>query len=238
MQGETAADRVALLARLPMFQGLGPNLLGRVAQALQPRVWAAGTTIFQRGDEGDYMMIVTSGQVRLALIAPHGREFVLRRAGPGDFLGEMAMLDGAPRSSDAAAVGEVRGFLLFRRDYLAFCADPALPLAAARYLCGLLRETNERLESLVSYDLQSRIARFLLALLKGQEAATGGWATLSLDMTQGDLAAMLGASRPKVNRALLGLIEAGVVGRTGQALTCDIAALQEVAERDPMQGGF
>ena len=238
MKPPTAEAKARLLRALPIFAGLDVRMIGMIAAAAVPRNWPAGALMFQRGDAGDYMFIVTSGRVRLSLVTPHGRELILRYVGPREMLGEMAVLDGQARSSDAVAVQAVTGYALSRADYMRLCQlGPDLPLAAARYLCGLLRETNDKLESFVLYDLQARMARFFLVMLRQRHGdVLPDRAELRLDMTQGDLAAMLGASRPKVNRALNGLIEQGAMTRDDVGLSCDTIALTQVAERDPNHG--
>ncbi|MBW0157644.1 Crp/Fnr family transcriptional regulator [Sedimentimonas flavescens] len=231
-------ERRRIIERLPLFEGLGAEIVAQIDERLLPRKWAPGSTIFQRGDAGDYMIIVTAGRVRLTLATPHGRELVLRDALPGECVGEMSVIDGEPRSSDCTTLQELCGLTLHRRDYLALCArHPDVPLAAARYLSLLLRETNDKLEALALYDLQARFARFLLAMLRQHHGTRiEAVAELPFDLTQGDIAAMLGASRPKVNRALNSLVAEGIVTRKEKLLICRVAELTEVAERDPVHG--
>jgi len=238
MESLEAEERRAIIERLPIFDGLGPEIIAQIDGILRPRKWAPGATIFQRGDEGDYLIILTTGRVRLALATPHGRELVLRNAGPGECVGEMAVIDGEPRSSDCICMQDVSGLVLLRRDYLALCTQyPDVPLAAARYLSQLLRETNDKLEAMALYDLQARFARFLLAMLRQRYGTQiDAVAELPFDLTQGDIAAMLGASRPKVNRALNSLLADGIVTRKDKVLLCRVPELIEVAERDPLQG--
>ena len=238
MDSQGTAERRAIIKRLPLFEGLGEEIVAQIDLLLHPRKWAPGSTIFQRGDVGDYMIIVTAGRLRLTLATPHGRELVLRDAAPGECVGEMSVIDGEPRSSDCTTLHELTGLTLHRRDYLALCAQyPDVPLAAARYLSLLLRETNDKLEAMALYDLQARFARFLLAMLRQHHGARiPPVAELPFELTQGDIAAMLGASRPKVNRALNSLLAEGIVTRQDKMLTCHVAQLAEVAERDPLHG--
>jgi len=104
-------------------------------------------------------------------------------------------------------------------------------VAVTAYLCRRLRDTTDQLEGIALYNLELRLARFLLFALRqihGDEIPDAP--RLSLDLSQSDLAAVLGATRPKVNQALQRLRDAGAVSREGHVMTCDVAALRDLAE--------
>ncbi len=99
------------------------------------------------------------------------------------------------------------------------------------HLCGLLRATNDRLESVSLYQLQARIARFLLFTLNQLHGADhGARATLPMTLNQTDLGLMVGASRPKVNKVLRDLRDLGILDQDGSVWHCDVAALQRLTE--------
>lgn len=216
----------------PIFQDLGPDSLARIAEAAILHRWAAGALLFQRGDGGDWLVALASGRVRLAITTPQGRELTLRHAGPGDLLGEMALFDAGLRSADAVAAVATAGHVLHRSAFLQIAAqDPALMQGAAFWLCQRLRETTDQLESIVLYNLEPRLARFLLFTLHqihGDDLPPHP--ALRLGISQSDLAAVLGASRPKVNQALQGLRDGGAIRRDGGVILCDVAALRSLAE--------
>ena len=196
--------------------------------------WAAGAVIWQRGDEGAAMVARLAGRVKLTLISPAGRELILRQCESGESFGELALFDGAPRLADAVAVEPARGAVLTRAAFRDLSArHPDLPLAALAYLSGMVRATTDRLETIALYQLQARLARFFLLSLQalhGPEVPAG--AGLRLAVTQGELAAMLGASRPKINRALQALRELGAVADEGAVWRFDPALLATEAERE------
>lgn len=227
-------ERPAFWRSFPLFQDLPDAVLADLAAAATPGHWPAGTLIFQRGDAGDWLLALKSGRVRLSLITHAGRELTLRHAEPGDTLGELALFDQDPRSADATAVAETSGYILSRRAYESLAAKhPALTLGVARYLSRRLRETTEQLESIALYPLEARAARFLLFTLRQLNGLDlPARATLRLEISQTELATVLGASRPKVNRALAALAEAGALLRGADGWDCDIAALQALAEPD------
>ena len=228
----TTPARAAFWRSFPIFQDLGTESLARIAAVAGVQHWAAGALLFQRGDPGGYLVALASGRVRLAITTPQGRELTLRHAGPGDLLGEMALFDAEPRSADAVALVETAGHVLHRSAFRQIAQhDPALMDGAARWLSRRLRETTEQLEGIVLYNLDSRLARFLLATLRqihGDDLPPHP--ALRLDISQSDLAAVLGASRPKVNQALQGLRDGRAITRDGTTLLCDVAALRQIAE--------
>ncbi len=215
-----------------MFQDLGPESLGRIAAAATVQRWQAGALIFQRGDAGSALIALASGRVRLTIATPQGRELTLRHAEPGDMLGEMALFDAAPRSADAVAAVPTVGHVLQRAAFQTIiAADPGVMQGVARYLCQRLRQTTDQLESIVLYNLEPRLARFLLFTLHQIHGdALPPDPALRLEINQSDLAAMLGASRPKLNQALQGLRDAGAIRRDAGVLFCDVAALRLIAE--------
>lgn len=228
-----------VIGRFAPFAGLGETDLAALQDACLPRNWRAGETIFQRGDAGDYLLAVTAGRIRLSLITAQGRELVLRHVAADDIIGEMALLDGGPRSADATAVGDTSALML-RRDAFdrVSRSHPDVMRAIARYLSERLRDTNDQLESIALYDLQTRVARFFVFTLRTQKggAALADPATLRLDLSQGDLAALLGASRPKVNRALQDLASLGAVRRIEGGFECHLSVLLPLADQELADG--
>jgi CRP/FNR family transcriptional regulator, cyclic AMP receptor protein len=228
----SVADRAAALAGFTIFAGMEPDSLRALAADMRPRRWAAGRMIFARGDPGDHMLAVTSGRIRLSLSTAQGREMVLDTMGPGEILGEMALLDGAPRSADATAMEETACLLLPRARFEAEARRrPDIGLALARHLSARLRRTNFQMESIALYDLRARLVRFLLLALR-EAPGDGARRRLRPGLSQSDIAAILGASRPKVSAAFQSLFATGAVRREGDGYLCDIAALEELLEED------
>ncbi|WP_224702365.1 Crp/Fnr family transcriptional regulator [Devosia aquimaris] len=217
-----------------MFDGFDPAAIALLDAMAIPRSWSVGEVIFQRGDDGDYMVVVTQGRIKLSLLTASGRELVLRYAEPGDTLGELALMDGATRSADATASAPTEGLVLLARDFerlQAQCPQTARPLIT--YLVQRLRDTTEQLESIALFEIEARLARFLLVTLRhvfGDDIPDDP--QLRLDLSQGELAGVLGASRPKVNRAILALEDIGAIARDGPVLRCDVDQLALIADPD------
>ncbi len=217
-----------------MFAGLGPEALDAVAAAARPRHWQPGEWLFQRDDPGDWMVALESGRVRISLVTAGGRELVLRHSEPGEMLGELALFDRQPRSADASAVGPVSGHVLTRRDFFTLAAaNPAFYDSALTHLSAMVRATTLQLESIALYQLRARVARFVLITLEqlhGTDIPAD--AGLSLGLSQGELAAVLGATRPKVNRVLQDFRDEGLLTEAGGHWRCDVALLRAEAGGD------
>lgn len=218
----------------PIFEEFGKDAIMDIAGIATHRKWSAGTVIFQRGDEGTYLIVLVSGRIKLSLITPQGKELSLRQLEAGTVLGEMAILDGQPRSADATAVTATEGYVIAKRDFIEILTrNPTAAQAIIHYLCTKLRETTEQLETIALYDLEARVARFFLATLRnihGEELPES--ANLQLSLSQTEIASIVGASRPKINRSILALEEAGAIRRNDGIIHCHIGRLFTIAEPD------
>jgi CRP-like cAMP-binding protein len=217
-----------------MFETLDDGTLSIISGLAQRRQWQAGETIFHRGDPGDYLIALADGRVRLSVGTARGRELVLRMAEPGELLGEIALLDAAPRSADAVAAINTVGYVLHRNQLgPVIQSGPAFLQAVTHYLCRRLRETTDQMEGIALYGLEARLARFILFTLRqihGDDIPPDP--VLRFEISQSDIAAVLGASRPKVNRALQCLRDLGALQKENDAMICDVATLEQLAEPD------
>ncbi len=223
--------RVKLLGGTALFAGLAPADHASIAQYLRPVSFKTNQLIFSRGDEGRDIYFVTDGRVRLSILSGDGRELSLTHAAAGDFFGEIAALDAGPRSADATALSAVKGYNLPQSGIkILLETNPRIATAAIHFLCQRIRNTNEKLEAIALHPIEVRIARFLLTALKLQKISPkDGKATLDLAMSQGELALLVGASRPKVNIALTVLEDQSAIERDGMRITCAIAVLEDLA---------
>lgn len=228
-----AAVLIEALARSAFFGGLDEAARGACAAAFRETRFAAGETLFLRGDPGETLVVIGEGRVRLAVTASDGRELSVRHAGPGDVLGEIAVLDGGRRSADAVALTPLLVHQMRREMFMRLTAAyPAIAAGAIALLCRRLRDTTDQLENIALHSIEVRLARFLLVGLSGRAAPPGRRVALDLAFSQSELAQLLGASRPKVNGALGVLEKAGAIKRTADRLFCDPALLAKLAGRD------
>jgi CRP-like cAMP-binding protein len=229
-----AAEILAALPDFPLFSELDPSSRAELAEGMRLRTWSAGSLIFSRGDDGAHLLALRKGRIRISLSSARGREIVLRNLGPGDILGEMSLIDGQPRSADATAVQDTTCLVLPRQRFELIAARrPDIGLALARHLCGMLRSTNFQMESIALHDLQTRLVRFLLYVIdQTPSSGVGPVRRVNLGLSQVEIAAILGATRPKVSQAFQTLLATGVLHRDGDMLVCNVDELSLMAEGD------
>lgn len=220
----------AMLGEAPLFAGLSPEALLTCAAEFREQRFEQGQMLFSRGDDGDQLILVGAGRIRLAVTTEDGRELSVRHAIQGELLGEIAVLDGGERSADAVALTPVVAFGLRRAPFQQLIARyPELSAGIITFLCKRLRQTTDQLEGIALYSIEVRLARFLLVALGGRKAAPGKRVPLDMAFSQGELAQLLGASRPKVNAALGSLEQAGAIRRTSDRIFCDSDLLAKCA---------
>lgn len=206
----TALRNVGLFAEVPTGD------LDDLAAGLRRRRYARNQVIFVQGDPGANLCIVEEGRVRICVSSEDGKELVLRMLGPGDFFGELALLDGEPRSADAIAQEPCQLLLLQREDFLAFVeARPRVGTALLVALSRKLRLTTRQAQDVAFLDVPARVARTLLTLADGADA--DGERTCRL--TQAELAGAVGVTRESVNRCLGQLEDRGLIRRARGAIT-------------------
>jgi CRP-like cAMP-binding protein len=190
--------------------------------------------IFSRGDPGREIYLVIEGRIRLSVLSSDGRELSFDHAGPGHVFGEIATLDGGERTAGATAISRVHAMALPQKALMEVIENnPKVATAAIRFLCQRLRDTDQRLEAIALHRIEVRLARLMLSALKLQSAPVkDGKAKLDLGMSQGELALLIGASRPKVNIALTMLEDMGAITKTGSGYTCDLEVLEGVADME------
>ena len=197
---ERSVKRAALLAS-PLFAAMQPEELDEILKFALDRRVRRGQTIFQRGDEGSSLMAVLRGRVRISSVSGDGKELTLNVINPGEIFGEIALLDGQPRSADAVAIEDSVLLVVDRRYFLPFLRhkeDLCLRLLAV--LCSRLRRTSTALEEIALFDLPVRLARVLLKLAEdyGRPGSTG--TRIDLKLSQRDLSNLVAASRESVNK--------------------------------------
>jgi CRP-like cAMP-binding protein len=229
---QTSDNLVSLLAKTELFGALSSDAVAQLAGRFHTVQFKRGQTIYARGDAGNALHLIRSGQIRFSVVSGDGRELSVRVAKAGEIIGEIAVLDRQPRTATAVALTAVTASSLARTDLdRLLLQEPQLARSAIDFLCQRLRDTTDQLELIALYPVEVRLARFLLVALKGQSAQIGKRIPLELGFSQGELAQLLGASRPKVNLALGILEEAGAIGRTSDRLFCDPAILARIAEK-------
>jgi CRP/FNR family transcriptional regulator len=203
-------ESLQLLRRVPLFAELSRDELDRVADVAIPRSFPKNVRVFHEGDTSDACYIVRVGDLRVTREHSDGRAIALATLGPGDFFGELAMLDGGTRSASVETLSDCELLALPASDVrrvIATHGDIAAKLIVA--ITRRLRETNERVARQSFQTVPSRVAGVLSQLIA--EEITPDSAGITVRMTQADLAQLAGTSRESVSRFLATLERAGVV---------------------------
>ncbi len=199
------ASMTDTLAAVPLFAGLDEGGLENLIRGMRVRRFRRGETVFHVGDPGDALFIVISGSIKITLPADTGDEAILATLRPGDFFGELALLDGAPRSATAIAIEATETYILPRDRFRALIAtEPLMRDTVLATLAAEVRRLTHHVEELHFLDITGRLAS-RLARLANESGATrlpDGTIRLAGPLTQGDLAAMIGCTRQSVNKLL------------------------------------
>jgi len=210
-----AAGRRALLARSELFAGLPAPVLDDLAERSHGRYLDSGELVFRNNDPADFAALVAEGAVYAILYGPDGRELIVDMAGSGQAIGEAALLGASVHHFTAVAVG-MATVLLLRRVHLArLLTEPQFLNRVLLLLAARVSRTAKALETMCLYSLESRLARYLLDAAERDGRGVG---QIQLPPTQGILASMLNASRPKLNALLQGWQRAGLISRERNVL--------------------
>jgi CRP-like cAMP-binding protein len=224
---------VASLQQCALFAHVQPDGLRALAGAMVRRRFRRNEVIFHQGDPGDSLHVVATGAVKIILPSPEGDEAIIATLRPGDFFGELALLDGAPHSATATAVEPVETMSLARAPFQKLLdEDPGLRTALLSGLAAELRRLTGQVEELHFLDLAGRLAMRLVRLARDRDPTADGEVQLDWPFTQSDLAAMIGGTRQSVNKLLSRLEEDGLLKIEHDTLVIhDLHALEERAER-------
>lgn len=222
------------LGRCRLFSGMDVPSLQAIARTLRGRRFRRGEVLFHEGDPGDALFVVASGAVKVVVPSEDGEEAILATLRRGDFLGELALLDGAPRSASAVALEATETLALPREQFRALVAsEPAIRDALLAAVAAELRRLTTHVAELHFLDLTGRLAARLARLADEHgERQPNGEIKLDAPLTQSDLAAMIGATRQSVNK-LLGEFEAdGLLRMERDSIVVpDLARLSGTARR-------
>jgi CRP/FNR family transcriptional regulator len=219
-----------LLAGLPLFAALDDESAAALASVLSTRAVDRGRTIFSEGDPGDRLFVVLDGKVKITRAAPDGRENLLSVLGPGEMFGELSLFDPSTRTATAAAVTDCRLISLDHDDLRPWLTGrPEVATHLLQALARRLRRSNEALADLVFSDVPGRVAKALLELADKFGQPDGEGIIVPHDLTQEELAQLVGASRETVNKALSDFVGRGWLRLEGRSVT--LLAADRLARR-------
>jgi len=212
-------SKVTALRNVPFFASLSGQELEALADSLEKRTFGKGMIIFHKGSPGQTLYIIESGKVRIFIISESGQEISVNIYGPGDAFGELALLDGLPRSAGAVAMEQTVTFTLHRDDFLRHLeAHPRMARSIIEVLSTRLRYTTTYAESLAFLDVYGRVAAKLLELAERYGVQKEG-IEIELRLTQAELATWVGTTRESVNKVLGTFREQGLIEVKGRKIT-------------------
>jgi|SRR6187200_3737461 len=191
------------IANAALFRGLDARVAADMTRRLQPVAFAPGQVIYGRGDLGAELYILTNGKVKLGCHAEDGRENLLSVMAPPDMFGELSIIDPGPQPWTATAITVVRAVVVDRPQLLDWIAEcPEIGDRLLRILARQLRQTTNTLADLMFIDAPARVAKQLLGLAQRFGIRENGAMRVTHDLTQEELAQLVGATRETVNKAL------------------------------------
>ena len=218
---------MTFLHQVPLFRAFRQDDLEKIADVVKVQAIKKGETLFRRGDQGTALYLIVSGRIKISVVSRLGDEVILSILSSGEFFGDMALLDGMPRSADAVAVEDSQLYVLYQDDFIAILMKSSTAIKALfSTLCNRLRKTDKFVEETCFLNVSSRLARrlaeFADRLIKGGEAGE-----LRVEITQSELASMVGATRESVNKELRSMREKGIVKTVGRSVViCDLERLK------------
>jgi len=220
------------LRACPLFRDLDATALADVMSLLRHRRFRRNEVVFHAGDLGESMFIITSGSVKICIVSPEGDEAIIATLRQGDYFGELALLDGEPRSATATALEPTEIGEIARAAFMGLIdTQPAVRLALFVGLAVEVKRLTRHVEELHFLALPGRLAMRLVELAH-QASGDGPGAELSWHYTQSDLASMIGGSRQSVSRLLGDLASEGLLRVERDMIVIpDVEVLAKVAGR-------
>ena len=195
-----------VLKAVPLFSGLAPEQLSMLAKHMTRQQYPRGADVLSGGRLTDSLYIMWSGRAKIFESRPDGREVILSIIGPGDFFGEMALLDDLPRSAGVETLEACEMMRISKADFTRCLANSfELTTRIMLRLVERLRHADRQIESLALMDVYGRVARVLLDLAKPID----GMSTIERAPSQADIARMIGTSREMVSRVMTKLKKLG-----------------------------
>jgi CRP/FNR family cyclic AMP-dependent transcriptional regulator len=218
----------ALFKKLSLFAELDDRELAVIAGVAKTRRYAKDDVIFHADEMGDVFCVIREGKVKITMISPEGKEIILAMMGPGEFFGEMALLDDAPRSATVVALEPLEVVTIWRTDFLQILQDNfSITRKLMSELSKRVRRMSLRIESLATMDVYGRLARFFLDLATQQgKVLDNGYVAVTRPTHQA-IANMIGTSRETVSRLIHELMRQDLLLSEGKTVYLSKNALDQ-----------
>jgi CRP/FNR family cyclic AMP-dependent transcriptional regulator len=196
-----------MIENIPLFAGLSPEVLAEIEQHGSIKTYKKNTIVINEGDETDSLYVILAGRVKVFLSGEDGREAVLNHQGPGEYFGEMSLIDRQPRAASVMTVEPSRFMIISRGDFMRCLGNnPEIALNLIKPMTSRIRMLAQNVSNLALLDVYGRVARTLL-----QNATEEDGVLKTGKLTQQEIANMVGASRAMVSRILKDLKTGGYI---------------------------
>ena len=196
-------DERELIRTVPIFSELSDEEIGAVARHASRRQFQKDAVIFFENEPGDTLYVVATGRVRVSILGDDGREVILSVLGPGDFFGEMALLDNDPRSATTIAAEDTELLCLSRPDFEKVLSEsPTMMMALIKVLTTRLRHANQQISTLALLDVYGRVARLIVEMAQDEGRRLKDGRIAFRRSTHQEIANRIGTTRETVTRML------------------------------------
>ena len=214
--------------KFALFEELDDRELASIAAVAKPRRYAKDDVVFHADESGDIFCLIKEGQVKITMISPEGKEIILSMLGPGDFFGEMALLDDEPRSATVIAMEPLELVTIWRADFLQILQENfSIAKKLLATLSRRLRTASNRIESLATMDVYGRLARFFLDLAREHGKVLDNGYVAVQRPTHQSIANMIGTSRETVSRLIHDLMRQNLLLSEGKTIYLRKSALDQ-----------
>ena len=215
MSGVPTTVSTAVLRAVPLFSSVPDDQLRTLAMVVTRKSLARGATVMVAGDQTDSLYIILSGRLKVMMSDAEGKEVILSILGPGEFFGEMGLIDDSPRSASVVGIEPCELLAIAKRDFNKCLAENfEMAMAVMRGLVRRLREADRKIGSLALLDVYGRVARLLLDMAENVD----GQKMVTKRLPKQDIAKMIGASREMVSRVMKDLQLGGYIEMRGSSI--------------------
>ena len=220
--------QVSFFRKFDLFNELDDRELASIAAVAKTRRYAKDDVVFHESESGDVFFLIREGKVKVTMISPEGKEIILSMLGPGDFFGEMALLDDEPRSATVVAMEPLEAVTIWRSDFLSILQENfSITRKVLAEISRRLRKMSTRAESLATMDVYGRLARFFLDLAKESgKPLENGFVAVTRPTHQA-IANMIGTSRETVSRLIHDLMRQDLLLSEGKTIYLRKTALDQ-----------
>ena len=224
----TTVESVSILKQVPLFAGLADAELAIVARASRRKLYRKGTVIFSEGDRGDYLLVILEGRVKATLIGRDRQETIVRILERLEFVGEISLLDDAPRSATVIALQRVEALEIAREPFVRLLhKQPTIALKVMVQLARVLRRASEQIRTLSMFDVYGRVLRCLLTIGQDKGRTDGRRMIITPRPAISEVAHMVGCERETVSRAMKTLRASGYISDVERGLAIEERAIRQ-----------